>query len=232
MSIDEGAKAGVLPQLWSGGESKDSWFFDIHEDTAEEEAHNLMEHGACTLDLSSDEETTRRERDETGKENVPPADDVSQTRPAEASTSVESVGGSEISATQLAKAAKGKRRVLLEGEIEIDREPLGDLAAEEFYAEGCERGSVFVIVEEESAATTTAADTQLPTPEDMPEIVVEDDVVEQEQEPLPELDIDVLMQKNSTSTPAPGAKLLQPLEREEEGARFEVWESGSEKGDE
>lgn len=71
---------------------RDSWFFEIHEDTPEELATNLMEHSTCTLDLSSDEESRVRERDERGKENVPPQDDVSQTRTAVTSR-MDVVGG-------------------------------------------------------------------------------------------------------------------------------------------
>ncbi|KAH7012105.1 uncharacterized protein B0I36DRAFT_400066 [Microdochium trichocladiopsis] len=54
--------------------------FKIHEDTAEQEMTNLLEHSTCVLAISSDEETEtrwQRERAE-GKENMPPADEVSQ----------------------------------------------------------------------------------------------------------------------------------------------------------
>lgn len=58
---------------------KPSWDFEIYEDSESELATNLLEHGACTLDISSDEESVRGSRSERGKENVAPADDVSQT---------------------------------------------------------------------------------------------------------------------------------------------------------
>ncbi|RAL61712.1 hypothetical protein DID88_002780 [Monilinia fructigena] len=69
-----------IPSSLHASESKSSWFFQIHEDTEEELATNLMEHSTCTLDISSDEESLTRLRDERGKENVPPPDDISQTR--------------------------------------------------------------------------------------------------------------------------------------------------------
>jgi len=50
------------------------WFFDVYEDTPEEEAATLMEHSTLTLDLSSDDESSRKEKDDRGKENVPPGD--------------------------------------------------------------------------------------------------------------------------------------------------------------
>lgn len=178
-----------------------------------------MEHGACTLDISSDEETSRRERDNRGKENVPPPDDVSQTRSPLSGSSdgaiVSVVGETEREelAMHAAKQAFRKRRALREGEIEIDRAPLGDLAAEEFYAEGCDGASVFVILAEEEAEQE-----QEPQAEQLVEARVE-------------IDIDVLMQKSEMDI-APVAALLEPIEKPEEGANFEVWESGSAKGDE
>jgi hypothetical protein len=51
------------------------WFFDIHEDTPEQEAANLMEHSASVLDISSDDDLSTKNRNEDrGKENVPPPD--------------------------------------------------------------------------------------------------------------------------------------------------------------
>lgn len=217
MPLSEGM--AQIPALHTGGEAKASWFFDIHEDTEEELATNLMEHGACTLDISSDEETSRRERDNRGKENVPPPDDVSQTRSPLSGSSdgaiVSVVGETEREelAMHAAKQAFRKRRALREGEIEIDRAPLGDLAAEEFYAEGCDGASVFVILAEEEAEQE-----QEPQAEQLVEARVE-------------IDIDVLMQKSEMDI-APVAALLEPIEKPEEGANFEVWESGSAKGDE
>jgi hypothetical protein len=54
-----------------------SWFFEIHEDTPEEEAANLMEHSASVLDISSEDDAETKQRNEElqrGKENVPPSD--------------------------------------------------------------------------------------------------------------------------------------------------------------
>src|SRR5690606_22063345 len=62
------------------------WSFDIHEDTPEQEMTNLLQHGTCTLDISSDEEfESRANRDRAegrDKENIPPPEDVSQTSSA------------------------------------------------------------------------------------------------------------------------------------------------------
>ena len=58
-----------------------SWFFDVHEDTPEQQMTNMLQHGTCVLNISSDEETEQKAKrhDCEDKENVPPMDDVSQT---------------------------------------------------------------------------------------------------------------------------------------------------------
>ncbi|KAG5981216.1 hypothetical protein E4U55_003175 [Claviceps digitariae] len=65
--------------------AKASWFFDIHEDTPEEEMTNLLQHSTYILDISSDEENELRERRERAegrdKENIPPSGYTPQTSP-------------------------------------------------------------------------------------------------------------------------------------------------------
>lgn len=189
---------------------KDSWFFDIHEDTAEELATNLMEHGACTLDISSDEESAARARDERGKENVPPMDDVSQTRSLVNDTNEESM-------RDVKARMRARRREAEEGAIDVDRSPLGDLAAEDFYAEGCDGTSVFIVPAEEEAETDVEGEAK-PVFDFAPEIDIKGKGKE--------IDVEHLMQKDDFEA-APKAVLLEPIEKAEEG--FEVWESGSAK---
>lgn len=172
-----------------------------------------MEHSTCTLDISSDEESVRRERDNRGKENVPPPDDISQTRTSLSSSSGLNVAQAEASMADLKARIRASRqkREEAEGAIECDRSPLGDLAAEDFYAEGCDGESVFLVTAED------------------------DEEEEEEQVPASfnfvadtkgkDIDIDVLMQKDDMVA-APQAKLLEPIERAEEG--FELWESDHE----
>lgn len=131
-------------------DAKAGWFFEIHEDTPEETATNLMEHGACCLDISSDEESAARAREERGKENVAPVDDISQVSLASGVVAVRV--GEESEGADVAVGAEGvrplkrgletkerrSRKVLEEGAIEVDRTPLGEMAAEEFWAEGCD----------------------------------------------------------------------------------------------
>jgi hypothetical protein len=204
-------------------EKKDSWFFDIHEDTPEEEATNLMEHGACTLDISSDEESRRRERDERGKENIPPLDDISQTRVQLSSFTEDSSSMSMGEMKAHARVAR-RRKEVDEGAIDIDRCPLGEMAAEDFYAEGCDGSSVFLIPsdpnspEEEDVEEPLPVST-LPTFDFLAEVKGKGKGVE--------LDVDELMRKDDWNI-APKAKVLEPIEKADEG--FSLWESGSDHG--
>ncbi|KAE8447869.1 hypothetical protein EG329_010098 [Mollisiaceae sp. DMI_Dod_QoI] len=210
-------------------EAKDSWFFDIHEDTEEELATNLMEHSTCTLDISSDEESRSRERDNRGKENVPPPDDISQTRTQLTSE------GAEMSMHDIkarVRAVRRKREVE-EGKIELDRAPLGDLAAEDFYAEGCDEKSVFLVPsdasEEHEEEGEELEQAEIPVSFNFSaELKGKGKEVDGggdgDAMPRFDLDIDTLMSRNSFDV-APKAALLQPIEKPDEG--FELWESGS-----
>jgi hypothetical protein len=102
---------------------------------------NLMEHGACTLDISSDEETEQRRRDERGKENVPPLDDISQT-------SLPSASYDSTSDIKAYTKSQRRRKEIEDGTIDIDRNPLGDLEAQDFYAEGCTSSDVVLVADE------------------------------------------------------------------------------------
>lgn len=181
-------------------EAKSSWFFDIHEDTPEQEATNLLQHSTCVLDISSDEETeTRRQKDRAeGKENVPPVDNVSQTRrpraarlPAEEDDMV----------------------------VEKERNPLGEMNVKDYYAAGCDEASVVVVPgdEEQTARPSTfefAPKLSSPSPP-VPGAVAADGT----------RTVEELMCK--TEDPAPSAAVLQPMDGT--GESFEVWESGSAK---
>ncbi|KAI1075914.1 hypothetical protein F5B20DRAFT_369958 [Whalleya microplaca] len=185
------------------GEMKSTWFFDIHEDTPEQEMTNLLQHSTCVLDISSDEESEsrrRRERAE-GKENVPPVDDISQTsRP------------------------RAARHAAQEGDmiVEKDRNPLGEMDVKEYYSEGCDENTIIIVPGDEDEQPEERSDIEL-APEslshqdDAPEPSVEDGAKS----------IEELMVK--TDEPAPGAAVLEPIAGTEDS--FEVWESGSAKGE-
>ncbi|KAM3503504.1 hypothetical protein MY11210_008688 [Beauveria gryllotalpidicola] len=172
--------------------SKAAWFFEIHEDTPEQEMTNLLQHSTCTLDISSDEETSakaKRDRDDgCDKENVPPPGYVAQAPPAAPRSS--------------AKLSK--------------RAPLAELDPRDFYAEGCDETSVFLVDEDE-------------------ETEVEDNSTLIDFEFAPKLgnaSLDPILEKldELVEKPAEGsakAAVLEPIEGIQDN--FELWESGSAK---
>ena len=109
------------------GHKSKAWFFDIHEDTAEEETWNRMLHSTDTLDVSSDEEAERA-KDDRGKENVPPANHVP------AANDEETTG------------LRNRRVTNLDSMVdEASRSPLAKLDAENFFGPGIDSTSVAVI---------------------------------------------------------------------------------------
>ncbi|RYO73753.1 hypothetical protein DL762_010383 [Monosporascus cannonballus] len=192
--------------------TKTSWDFVIHEDSPEQEMTNLLQHSTCVLDISSDEETeSRRQRERAeGKENVPPADDISQT--------------SRPRAARLAAAAGPDDMI-----VEKERSPLGEMDVKEYYSEGCDETSIFIVPGDEDEAPQQQqlqqiANGELGSASELtlvPEAASPDDpVVEGSTKTAEEL-----MQESAE--PAPCAVVLEPMEGT--GESFEVWESGSAK---
>lgn len=192
-------------------EVKSSWFFDIHEDTPEQEMTNLLQHGTCTLDISSDEESeikASRERAEgRDKENIPPADDVSQT------TASRRAAAAVVDNDQMA--------------IEKARGPLVEMDPTDYYPEGCDSASLVIIVGDEGAeaeAEVQAAPV-LPSAEELAPPQAPDAFdFATEVKLSPEMSVNALMGEED---PAAKAALLEPMEGT--GDSFELWESGSAK---
>ncbi|KAI1466453.1 uncharacterized protein F4812DRAFT_79161 [Daldinia caldariorum] len=190
------------------GEMKQSWFFDIHEDTPEQEMTNLLQHSTCVLDISSDEESeTRRQRERAeGKENVPPVDDVSQTSRPRASR----------------PAADDEMM------FEKERSPLGEMNVREYYSEGCDENTIVIIPGDDEEANEPHQHQQQQS-ENKPDFTPLSSSSELHA-PQPSVkdgaqSVDQLMGK--ADEPAPSAAVLEPVEGT--GESFEVWESGSAK---
>lgn len=119
-----------------------SWFFDIHVDTAEEEATNLMEHSACVLDISSDDDCdTKRRNDllERGKENIPPPDFLATLANGASAADLATDGGYQ----DVAAMKKARRYMhITEDAMDRDRSPLGDLPAADYFPAGLDADSV------------------------------------------------------------------------------------------
>ena len=85
--------ASPSPAVKSRKAAPKTWFFAIHEDSPDQEATNLLYHGASVLDISSDDDgVSARAKDaaERGKENIPPPDLASAAPSARASAGVAS----------------------------------------------------------------------------------------------------------------------------------------------
>jgi hypothetical protein len=107
----------------------DSWFFDIHEDTPEQEATNLLFHNASVLDISSDDDAeTMRAKDAAvrGKENVPPPEYVGMR----------------------GRARDAAAAVAVDAMVE-DRRPLGEMDVKKFWKDDGEEEQVVLVEEKE-----------------------------------------------------------------------------------
>ena len=121
------------------------WFFEIHEDTPEQEAANLMEHSASVLDISSDDDAQTKAKNTEllkGKENIPPPD-FAPLQPRTASASSVDDDGEE---TEIEEPVKRPRlRKITQDAMDEDRRPLGDLPPSEFYGDGCDASSYVTV---------------------------------------------------------------------------------------
>ncbi|ROW01962.1 hypothetical protein VMCG_05606 [Cytospora schulzeri] len=212
-SSSSSSSSSIADGLYDSASSlKSSWFFDIHEDTPEQEMTNLLQHSTCLLDISSDEECAqklRREKAEgRGKENVPPADDVSQTSVRRATTTSE--GGMEY---------------------EKPRVALGDLNVEEFYAEGCDPTSVIIVPGDDDDGTVLdgeqSEEPQQPPQRERSSLVHCESASDLEVDTTPS--VEEPSESSEPEQPTEPAKLptLEPVEGT--GESFELWESSSAK---
>lgn len=165
---------------------------------------NLLQHSTCMLDISSDEECEqklRREKAEgRGKENIPPADDMSQTSIRRATTISES--GMEY---------------------EKPRTALGDLNAEDFYAEGVDPTEVVIIPGDDDDGTLIDGEPSQQAQQGGSDL--------RDSESMPSLNRGVQGISDEPSGPesscTPVLAALMPVEGTGEG--FELWESSSAK---
>ena len=202
-SIDA-ALAGTVPQYKSKSLQGKGWHFDIHEDTPEDEEDNLMGHSTGTLNISDDEGSSLK-GDKDNKENIPPIDGPAAV----------------ISATQVSAT----RRDMMTDET---REPLGDLDAKDFYAEGCDASSCIVVAAEDSSdqaldKLSNTINTQEPSSLPRPHT----NAVTEAQAGWE----DVIARFAFKSTTAADADLGIERESSKETAEIQIWESESAKGD-
>lgn len=207
-SIDA-ALAGTVPTYKSKSKSKPthrkSWEFDIHEDTQEDEMANLMEHSTCTLDISDDESRAAAKQDKDNKENIPPVDG-----PA-------AVGFS----TQLTST----RRDMMTDE---PRNPLGDLDAKDFYAEGCDASSFIIVGAEDAVDGVDEKNTAVSNlPEQCSPGRLRANVVTDAREGWKEVIAQMVPKAAAHTSAAPSMDDTTKAE----AADIQIWESESAKGD-
>lgn len=130
-----------------------NWFFEIYEDSPEEEASNLMEHSTLTLDLSSDEESSKKMKDDRGKENTPPDDYDAST----ASRSV--VEGIVAAPRHVKKTDIVRRKVVTDDMDDGQRSPLSDLETDPFVPEGLDKDAHVIV--DATPETAAPASTRL-----------------------------------------------------------------------
>ncbi|EAQ82959.1 hypothetical protein CHGG_10777 [Chaetomium globosum CBS 148.51] len=185
-------------------------------------------HGTCTLDISSDEESeSRAKRDRAegrDKENIPPPEDVSQTSSAR---------GASRDAVDIDEDV-----LLLKG-----RGPLCEMNVVDFYADGCDSSSVFIIPgdeeDPEAVVNEGTVGQSAQQPHELPSLPEDG---EEEQRWLAEerltqmlppqvslgdvdgVDVDDIMGGSEQPQEAAG---LGPIEGA--GESFELWESNSAK---
>lgn len=117
-----------------------NWFFDIYEETSEEQSATFMEHSTLTLDLSSDEESSKKAEDDRGKENTPPED-------YDAPTASRPIAEPSVAAPkQVKKADIIRRKIILPDDMDDgQRSPLSDLETDPFIPEGLDKESHIVV---------------------------------------------------------------------------------------
>lgn len=171
-SIDAAINGTVGPKLPQTKVPKlnkampNAWFFNIHEDTPDEEASVIMHHSCTTLDLSSDdEEGPAAKRMKLDKENIAPADYVAV----------------HVNANISPRSRRGHADAMTD---DGDRSPLSDLAPEDYFANGLDQNSVAVI----AAECDDDADEQQPQEENASSTLEEDIAPAVEQEKLPQQD--------------------------------------------
>ena len=208
-SIDA-ALAGTVPALAlksKSGPRTRGWHFDIHEDTPDEEMANLMEHSTCTLDISDDEAGSLLKGDKDNKENIPPVD-------------------GPAAVLHLATQVTATRRDMMTDE---PRTPLGDLAAQDFYAAGCDATSVILIPTEDADDNPNEkSPTVCNVPESLPSRSRANAVTEAAEcwkAIIAEMNTDKISTKSEADfAPEQGAS-------KEATTEIQIWESESAKGD-
>jgi hypothetical protein len=129
-----------------------SWLFEIHEDTPDEAAANMVEHHTMYLDLSSDDEDKVRERTDRGKENIAPegydaaaASDALHNHVPGAAALGSTSTSAAAAASKKSRSIVRKKKLIADAMDDGERSPLSDLETEPFFPEGLDASSRVII---------------------------------------------------------------------------------------
>jgi hypothetical protein len=154
-----------------------SWFFDIHEDTPDQEASNLLQHSASVLDISSDDDCSTAAAKmamERGKENIPPPEYTGMTRQARQIPAIPHKGIS-CSKKAMKYATMGGPDAMLE-----DRMALREMDTTAFFPDGLDEKSVEEVAEDKTESPIKEVESKVD--EVVSEVLVKEDALGEEQQ--------------------------------------------------
>lgn len=187
------------------------WMFDIYQDTEDDEMSNMMQHSTCTLDIS-DDESRRAAKDDRGKENIPPTDEL---------TASSSINGT-VTTTP---SRRSERRDEM---IDESRMPMGELNAKDFYADGCDASSYVIVPAEKSHDKLAMVPAAVEVKTTAEPVLLPVTATPQKQDGWKDF-LAQVEESKKTVLPVNVADL--PAEQEQQ-PEIEIWESESAKGDE
>jgi hypothetical protein len=178
--------------------TRNSWCFNIHVDTEQEEMTNLMQHSTTTLDISDDEGKGRV--DGRGKENIPPHElGILMPQPQQVTTDF----------------ADTRKNIM----TEEPRSPLGELATSDYYGPGCNAMSFALVYDDDDEADAVSDKTALP-----PNLTFPSPAPLSTSRTLAASTISAIKEVPvlNSHPSIEGEKAIEPTE-----AEIEIWESGS-----
>jgi hypothetical protein len=189
-----------------------SWFFDIYEETEEQQEYTVnewtMTQSATILDIS-DDESKARDRADRGKENVPPS-----------GVPVPSGTVSQLSASS--KVPSSRKDMMTD--------PLGDLNAADYYPEGLDASSVVLVQDDVTGPEKESSIDQAVAPEMPSDFTFEAETVAKPERFSNAVDLSLLL---ASSVPSVDSYNVGETDDKsataQEPADIEIWESESAK---
>ncbi|PGH01398.1 hypothetical protein AJ79_07939 [Helicocarpus griseus UAMH5409] len=204
-----------------------AWDFEIYADTEQDEMANLMEHSTCVLDISDDEDKSRN-KDDRGKENIPPPDCVNR--------------GTETDAAGVKDAFENLPAGRMVEMSDEPRSALGELDIAQFVHEENKNENILENVESTPSTHDDCQQEYSPSEENSPSATVQitppsepsftDNAPQQHQPSHPTLAshaaISALI---SSSVPVTGPCLFNKEAIAPTDEEIKIWESGSVAGE-